>query len=254
MELYPAVDLRDGGAVRLVQGDFDRQQTYGDPLALAERLLAAGARWLHVVDLDAARTGSPANRPVVLSLTELAARHGAQVQTGGGVRSEEDVEALLAAGLGRVVLGTAAVADPSLAVRCAQRFPGRVALGLDYRRRADGTLEPAVRGWLEGSEATVRSVLDQVAGAPLGALVVTAIERDGTLAGPDLDGLRAVLGWTDIEVVASGGVGSLEDLHALASLRGGADGRALLGAIAGKALADGRIDPGEAVKACAASG
>lgn len=254
MDLFPAVDLRGGGAVRLVQGDFGREQSYGDPLALAERFLAAGAGWLHVVDLDAARTGRAANREVVVAIAELAGRHGARVQTGGGVRTEEDVAELLGAGLARVVLGTAAVADPALARRWAERFPRQVVLGLDYRRGDGGELEPAVRGWLEGSGVTVRALLEELAGAPLGAVVVTDIGRDGTLSGPDLEGLAAVLDWTEVPVVASGGVGSLDDLRRLGALRGPAHGRALAGAIAGKALADGRIETEEGVRLCAASG
>lgn len=254
MDLFPAVDLRGGGAVRLVQGDFGREEHYGDPLALAERFLGAGVGWLHVVDLDAARTGTAVNREVVVAIAELAARHGARVQTGGGVRTEEDVAELLGAGLARVVLGTAAVGEPALARRWAERFSGQVVLGLDYRRRGDGELEPAVRGWLEGSGVTVRALLEELAGAPLGAVVVTDIGRDGTLAGPDLEGLAAVLDWTDVPVVASGGVGSLEDLRRLAALRSPARRRPLAGAIAGKALADGRIETEEGVRACAASG
>ena len=252
MELLPAVDLVNGLAVRLVQGDFDRSTTYGDPLEVARRYLEAGARWLHVVDLDAARTGEPANRDAVLALVDLAAIHGVAVQVGGGVRSEAAVDAWLADGVGRVVLGTAALEDPGLARRAATRHPRRVALGLDYRRRPGGALEAASRGWLEGSGRTVGEVLDDLADVPLGAVVVTAIDRDGTLEGPDVAGLAQVLDGTEVPVVASGGVGSLDDLRALAGLRSPA-GRGLSGAVVGRALADGRIDGGEAIAACAPS-
>src|SRR6185437_11314264 len=204
MDLLPAIDLIDGGAVRLVQGDFGRQADYGDPLDLARRYLAAGARWVHVVDLDAARTGSPVNRPVVKAIAAEAAEHGAKVQTGGGVRTAGDVDDLLGAGVARVVLGTAAIEDPSLAVATAEAHPGQVAVGLDYRRRDDGELEAASRGWLEGSGRTVAGLLADLAAAPVGAVVVTAIDRDGTLAGPDTDGLAAVLRSTSLPVVASG--------------------------------------------------
>ncbi|MGH9089281.1 MAG: HisA/HisF-related TIM barrel protein, partial [Acidimicrobiales bacterium] len=129
-----------------------------------------------------------------------------------------------------------------------------VAVGLDYRRRPDGSLEAAARGWLEGSGRTVGEVLAAVEGAPLGAVVVTAIERDGTLAGPDLEGLGAVLDLTALPVVASGGVGSVDHLRALAALRSPATGRALAGAVVGRALVDGSIDPEEAIAACAPSG
>ncbi len=249
MELLPAIDLRGGSAVRLTQGDFDREQGYGDPMALALDFVARGARWLHVVDLDAARTGEPVNRPLVVAIARAA---GVPVETGGGVRTEADVAELLEAGVARVVLGTAALEDPGLAMSCAARYPGRVALGLDYRRDDDGRLVAAVRGWLEGSGRTVAEVLEEVGGAPIGAVVVTAIERDGTLAGPDLEGLAAVLATTDLPVVASGGVGSAQDLVVLSQLE--SSGRRLDGAIVGKALVDGRTTVEEALAACATSG
>ncbi len=253
MDLLPAIDLVDGLAVRLVQGDFDRSTTYGDPQEVAERYLDAGARWVHVVDLDAARTGRPTNHRAVASLVELATNRGVAVQVGGGVRTDAAVDGWLAAGVTRVVLGTAALEDPELARRAASRHPGRVALGLDYRRRPDGLLEAAARGWLEGSGRTVDEVLRALAGVPLGAVVVTAIDRDGTLAGPDLDGLRHVLDGTELPVVASGGVGALADVDALAALRGPATGRALAGAVVGRALVDGRVDLEEAMASCAPS-
>jgi phosphoribosylformimino-5-aminoimidazole carboxamide ribotide isomerase len=246
MELLPAIDLLDGQAVRLVQGDFDRAHPYGDPRALARDFVARGARWLHVVDLEAARQGRPVHRALV---TELAAEAGVPVQTGGGVRTLDDVDELLAAGLARVVLGTAALERPALAVEAAARHPGRVALGLDYRRRPDGRLEAASHGWAAGSGRIVEDLLAEVAGAPLGAVVVTAIARDGTLEGPDLDGLAGVLDATELAVVASGG-----DLRALAGLRGPASGRRLEGAVVGKALVDGRLSVEEGLAACAPSG
>ncbi len=251
MELFAAIDLRGGGAVRLVQGDFERETRYGDPFDLAERFAAGGASWLHVVDLDAARQGVAVQRDLV---TALAARSPLPVQTGGGVRTEDDVTALLAAGVARVVLGTAALEDPGLAARVAARHPGRVALGLDYRRRRDGVLEAAARGWVEGSGQQVGDVLDRLAGSPLAAVVLTAIDRDGTLAGPDTEGLATVLDRTEVPVVASGGVGGATDLAALARLRSPARGRSLAGVVVGRALVDGRLEVEEAVAACAASG
>ena len=176
MDLYPAIDIRDGGAVRLTQGDFDRQSDYGDPVALATRFAAAGAPWLHVV--DAARSGQPVNRATVLA---IAAHVAVPVETGGGVRSMDDVTELLDGGVARVVLGTAALDDPGLVRRATAAYPGRVALGLDYRRTPDGRAEVAVRGWEEGSGRTVAELLAEVAGAGLAAVVVTSIERDGML-------------------------------------------------------------------------
>jgi phosphoribosylformimino-5-aminoimidazole carboxamide ribotide isomerase len=253
MDLYPAIDLRGGGAVRLTQGDFARETSYGDPLALAEQFVAGGAPWLHVVDLDAARTGLPVNRATVLAIARSC---GVPVQTGGGVRSLDDVAELLEGGLSRVILGTAALDDPGLVRRATAAFPGQVALGLDYRRREDGAAEVAVRGWAEGSGRTVGELLDEVAGAGLAAVITTAIERDGMLGGPDLDGLAAVLASTEVPVIASGGVSSAGDVAALAALAvrtEDAPPRRLLGAITGKALVDGRMSVAEGVAACAPS-
>jgi phosphoribosylformimino-5-aminoimidazole carboxamide ribotide isomerase len=247
MELYPAIDLRDGGAVRLLQGDYDRQSDFGDPFVIAERYAAGGAPWLHLVDLDAARTGEPVNRPLVRELLAVAR---VPVQVSGGVRTEDDIVELLGAGARRVVLGTAALDDPGECLRLAKRYPGRLSLGLDYRRRPDGTLEAASRGWVEASGRSVDDMLDALGAAPLGAVVVTAIERDGTLGGPDLEGLTTVLEATEIPVVASGGVGSVEDLAMLAGLRAG--GRRLSGSIVGRAILEGRIQIAEGVAACAA--
>ena len=253
MELYPAIDIRDGGAVRLTQGDFDRQSDYGDPVELALRFAASGAPWLHVVDLDAARSGHPVNRATVLA---IAAAVDVPVETGGGVRGEADVAELLDGGVTRVIIGTAALDDPDLVHRATSAYPGRVALGVDYRWTSDGRTEVAVRGWEEGSGRTVVELLDDTVGAGLAAVIVTSIERDGMLTGPDFDGLAAVLGSTDVPVIASGGVASVGDIEALAALEvdiAGVAPRRLLGAITGKALVDGRMTVEEAVAACARS-
>jgi phosphoribosylformimino-5-aminoimidazole carboxamide ribotide isomerase len=249
MDLYPAIDIRDGGAVRLAQGDFDRQTGYGDPIGLARSFAAAGAPWLHVVDLDAARTGRPVNRPLVLA---LAAAVDVPIETGGGVRTEADVDELLGGGVARVVLGTALLDDPELARRCVRRHPGRVAIGLDYRLDADGRAEVAVRGWEEGSGRTVDELLAELSDVDLAAVIVTAIERDGMLSGPDLEGLAAVLRATAVPVIASGGVASVADIEALAGLtvERGSGVRGLEGAITGRALVEGRLTVQEGVAAC----
>jgi phosphoribosylformimino-5-aminoimidazole carboxamide ribotide isomerase len=260
MDLYPAIDIRDGGAVRLAQGDFGRQSDYGDPLELAGRFVASGAPWLHVVDLDAARGGDPVNRPTVLA---IAAAARVPVQSGGGVRSEADVRELLSGGVSRVVLGTLVLDDPGLARKLAAGFPGRVAVGIDYRLDGDGRTEVAIRGWEQGSGRTVDELLGQLAGAGVAAVIVTAIERDGMLTGPDVEGLRQVLESTDIPVIASGGVAAVADIETLARLEVGANGvptgaggpaRRLSGAISGKALVDGRLTVEEGVAACARFG
>jgi phosphoribosylformimino-5-aminoimidazole carboxamide ribotide isomerase len=246
VELFPAIDLLEGVAVRLAQGDFARRRCFGDPLQLAERYAAGGARWVHVVDLDAARTGLPVNRAQVLA---IAGTTGLQVQAAGGVRSAADAEELLGAGVARLVLGTAALGDPGLVEELAQRFPGRVVVGLDHR---GGGRDVAVAGWQRSSGLGLPEVLARLAQVPLAAVVVTAIERDGMAAGPDLDGLAEVLARSAHPVLASGGVRSPQDLRALAGLEAG--GRRLAGAVVGRALVEGAMSVQEAMAACAASG
>ena len=240
MELFPAIDIRDGKCVRLLQGDFAQETVYGDdPVAVAKSYEAAGATWIHVVDLDAARTGEPVNREVVVA---IAGAVGAKVQAGGGVRDAS----LLEAGVDRVVMGTAAVEEPALVGRLAAAFRDRVAVGLDTR---DG--EVAIRGWTEASGQRILEALGRFEKVGVAAFVVTEIGRDGTLAGPDVEGLRQVLEATSVDVIASGGVGSLDDLRMLAGLE--ANGRRLAGAIVGKALYEGVFTVEEAIAACAPS-
>lgn len=242
MELFPAIDLRDGRCVRLFQGDFGRETVYGDdPVAQARAFASAGCSWIHVVDLDAARTGIAGNRETVMAIAKAVT--AAKVQTGGGVRDDLTAAGLLSAGVHRVVLGTAALEDPALVRRLADAHPGRVAVGLDARGR-----EVAVRGWAEGSGRDLVEVATEFAGAGVAALIVTEIGRDGTLVGPDLQGLGAVLAATELEVVASGGVGTIEHLRQLTALR--ASGRALAGVIVGTALYEGAFTVPEALEAC----
>ena len=244
MRCYPAIDIREGRCVRLLQGDFARETAYGDPLEVARAYVRAGAEWLHVVDLDAARTGEPVNRDLVLT---IAVASGARVQAGGGVRDAAAAEALLDGGVERVVLGTAAVEQPELAAELAVRHPGRVAVAVDHGGGA-GARKVLLRGWEESSGLGVAELLARVGDAPLAAVVVTSVDRDGTLAGPDLEGLAEVLTCTPLPVVASGGVAGAADLRALAALRGG--GRPLEGAIVGRALLSGALSIGEALVAC----
>lgn len=244
MDLFCAVDLRGGAAVRLVRGEFDRQLDYGDPVELARRYVAGGARWLHVVDLDAARTGEPVNREVVL---DLAKRVDARIQTGGGVRDEDAAASLLDAGIERVVMGTAAAADPRLVESLTLRYPGRIAVGLDHR---GGGARVAVNGWEETSGTSLDEALARLSGLDLAAVIVTAIERDGALEGPDLEGLGRVLGSTEQSVIASGGVRSAADLIAVAGLE--VEGRRPAGVIVGMALAEGLLGVEEAIAACEA--
>ncbi len=247
MELYPAVDLRDGAAVRLTQGDFARQVDYGDPLALAASFVSSGAPWLHVVDLSAARTGVSHERATLARMVELADGE-VKVQTGGGIRRPEDLESVFDLGVDRVVLGTAALEDPAFATSCARRWPGRVAVGLDYVVGEDGVSRALGHGWTDGARAArpLDELLSLWAGEPVAAVVATSIARDGMLEGPDLSGLGHLLEWTALPVVASGGVASLDDLRTLARLP-------LAGVIVGKALVEGRFSVEEALAACAPS-
>jgi phosphoribosylformimino-5-aminoimidazole carboxamide ribotide isomerase len=234
IELYPAIDLRGGKVVRLRQGDYADETTYGDdPVAVAAAFAAAGAPWIHVVDLDAARTGSPVNRPVVAAITAAVAGV-AHVQTGGGVRTVDDARALADAGVARVVMGSAAVADPPLVDRVAAVIA--VAVGLDHR---DGEL--AVHGWTAGSGARLDDALGWFPAAS--AFVITDIGRDGMLTGPDIVGLAEAASRTSTPVIASGGVASLADVRALAAVPG------IAGVITGKALYEGRFSVVDALRA-----
>jgi len=232
VDLYPAIDLRAGRVVRLRQGDYADETVYGDdPVVVAESFARAGATWIHVVDLDAARTGDPTNRPIIARVTEAVAGR-ARVQTGGGVRTVEDAMALSASGVARVVMGSAAVADPSLVSRVADLVD--VAVGLDHR---DG--EIAVHGWTAGSGLALGDALDRFPRAA--AFVITDIARDGMLAGPDVAGLAWAAARTDVPVIASGGVSSLADVETLAAVPG------LAGVITGKAIYEGRFTVAEAL-------
>ena len=234
VELYPAIDLRDGRVVRLTKGDYADETVYDDdPVAVAVGFADEGATWIHVVDLDAARTGDPVNRPVVARIAAALAGR-CRLQTGGGVRTLADVVALATAGVTRVVMGSAAVRDPELVREAAAIMP--VAVGLDHR---DGEL--AVHGWTEGSGVRLADALASFPTAA--AFVITDIARDGMLVGPDVEGLAAAAAATEIPVIASGGVASLADLAALAGVPG------LAGVITGKALYEGRFTVAEALAA-----
>ena len=243
IELYPAIDIRGGHCVRLRQGDYSDETVYGaDPVAMAVEFAAQGATWIHVVDLDAARSGDPVNRPIVAAIC-VAVSGQSKVQTGGGVRTPADAESLARVGVSRVVMGTAAVKDPSV-VMIASAFVD-VAVGLDHR---DG--EIAVHGWTQGSGLQLVDALGLYPTAA--AFVITEIGRDGMLTGPDVDGLRAAVAATAIPVIASGGVSELDDIAALGAIR--ESGRRIGGVIAGKAIYERRFTVAQGVHACALLG
>jgi len=231
-DLFPSIDLRGGQCVRLRQGDFEAETVYdADPLQVARSFADAGASWIHAVDLDAARTGEPANLSIIEA---ICATVSCRVQVGGGIRSAEVARAFLAAGAARVVIGTSAIERPELVGELTTMHPGQIAVGLDARGR-----EVAVRGWTESTGVDVVERARELGASGASALIVTEIGRDGTMAGPNLDQLGAVLEATELPVIASGGVGSLDDLAALRRLRAG--GRALVGAIVGRAIYEGRF-------------
>ncbi len=242
LTLYPAIDLRGGNAVRLYQGDYDQETVYGDdPVALARRFVDEGARWLHVVDLDAAKSGDPVNRPLI---GDLCAAIDVPVQVGGGVRSVEAAEAHFDQGVARVVIGSAAVEQPELVHRLAADHA--VAVGLDARGD-----DVATHGWTERSGRSVAELAASFADAGVDALVVTEISVDGTLAGPDVAGLSKLLALTEIPIIASGGIGSVDDLRTLAGIS--VDGRRFEGAITGRALYEGAFTVRQGLAALAAA-
>jgi phosphoribosylformimino-5-aminoimidazole carboxamide ribotide isomerase len=240
MTVYPAIDLRGGRCVRLLQGAFDRETVYGaDPVAVARRWEAAGARWLHVVDLDGARAGAPVQAPLVAA---VCAAVEIPVQVGGGLRDARAVERVLAAGAARAIVGTVAVRDPERCRAICRAHPGRVAVGLDAR---DGRVR--VAGWTEEEEVEVVALAARLADLGAATVIYTDIGRDGTEAGPDLDGTRAVARAAGVPVVASGGVGSLDHVRAVATLA--ADG--VEGVIVGRALYTGAVALSDALAAAA---
>jgi phosphoribosylformimino-5-aminoimidazole carboxamide ribotide isomerase len=230
--LLPAIDLKDGLAVRLEQGDMARATVFNrDPAAQAAAFAAQGFEYLHVVDLDGAFAGKPMNAGAVERILAVVS---IPVQLGGGIRDMATVEAWLSKGVRRVIIGTAAVRDPAFVKRAALRYPGRVAVGLDAR---DGKV--AVAGWAETSELAADDVARRFADAGVAAIVYTDISRDGLLKGLNLDATIALADRVAIPVIASGGLASIDDVKALLEPRA----RKLAGAIAGRALYDGRLDP-----------
>jgi phosphoribosylformimino-5-aminoimidazole carboxamide ribotide isomerase len=230
--LYPAIDLKNGQCVRLEQGDMARATVFNlDPGAQARSFAAQGFEYLHVVDLDGAFAGKPVNASAVESMLKAVT---VPVQLGGGIRDLRTVEAWLAKGITRVIIGTAAVRDPGLVKSAAKQFPGRVAVGLDAR---DGKV--AVQGWAETSQVTALEIAQRFEDAGVAAIIFTDIARDGLLKGLNLDATIALADRISIPVIASGGLASIDDITAMLAPRA----KKLTGAIAGRALYDGRLDP-----------
>lgn len=235
MILYPAIDLKDGQCVRLLRGDMDKATVFGsDPGAQAKEFEEAGAEWLHVVDLNGAFEGKPVNAGAVESILKSVSM---PVQLGGGIRSVAQVGDWLERGLSRVILGTVAVKDPQVVREACKAFPGQVAVGIDAR---DGFV--AVEGWAEATETSAVDLAKQFEDAGVAAIIYTDINRDGAMQGPNVDATAALARAVDIPIIASGGVSSLGDLDELRKTG------VIAGAISGRALYDGEIDLGEALR------
>ncbi len=237
MILFPAIDLKGGACVRLEQGDMARATVFNhDPAAQAHAFESSGFRHLHIVDLDGAFAGRPMNPAAVDRILDTV---GLCVQLGGGIRDMATIEGWLDKGVNRVIIGTAAVRDPALVKEAAKAFPKRIAVGLDAR---DGKV--AVQGWAETSELAALEVAQRFEDAGVAAIIYTDIARDGLLKGLNLDATIALADAISIPVVASGGLASIEDVKRLTEPRA----KKLEGAIAGRALYDGRLDAGEALR------
>jgi phosphoribosylformimino-5-aminoimidazole carboxamide ribotide isomerase len=237
-EVYPAIDLRAGRVVRLVEGDFDRETSYSDdPVAVAVGFAAAGVRWIHIVDLDAARTGERRESGLIAAIARAVGRE-VRCQVGGGIRDLEDARVMMEAGIERLVVGTAALSSPAFARRLVTEFgAAHVAVAIDVR---EGVARG--EGWRSSGEGyDPDAALEALAAAGVTTFVVTAIDRDGRLEGPDLELLRRLVALERGNVIAAGGVSSLDDLRAVRRI-------GCAGAIVGKAIYEGRLDLGEAIQ------
>jgi phosphoribosylformimino-5-aminoimidazole carboxamide ribotide isomerase len=238
MDIIPAIDLLQGQCVRLYQGDYAQSQVFAtDPVAVAQNWAQQGAQWLHLVDLDGAKTGEPVNLPTI---AKIVAAVDIPVQVGGGLRSQERIAEFLAMGVQRVIVGTVAIENPVLVSQLCQAYPGQIVVGIDAR---DGKV--ATHGWLETSTVSAVTLGEQAAANSAAAIVYTDIQRDGTLQGPNLPMLREMANAVSIPVIASGGVSALTDLLSLLSL----EPLGVTSVIVGKALYTGNIDLPEALRA-----
>lgn len=234
MNLYPAIDIKNGACVRLLYGDLEKVTTYNeDPGAQAKEFVAAGCRWIHVVDLDGAVEGQAVNRDAVASILNA----GLPVQLGGGIRDMAGVEHWINQGISRVILGTAALKNPQLVKDAAREFPGKIAVGADAR---GGMI--AAEGWIETTDMPVLDLVKRFEDSGVAAVIFTDIGRDGALTGVNLEATAALARATSVPVIASGGVASMDDINALAQDDSGIDG-----VITGRAIYDGRLDLAEAL-------
>ncbi len=234
MIIYPAIDIKDGRCVRLLQGRFEDVTIYGDdPVQMASKWVSLGAKWLHIVDLDGARNQSPNNRDIILDIVK---KHSVSVQTGGGIRTMEDIDQMISAGISRAILGTSAVRSPDLVKKALLKYPDKIAVGIDAK---DGMV--AIEGWEQVSSYKAIDFAKDIEELGCRVIIYTDIDTDGMLTGPNLKAMKEMIDSVNMEVIASGGVSSLQDLKDLKEI--GASG-----AITGKAIYTGAIDLAEALK------
>ena len=236
MEILPAIDILAGRCARLAQGDYRRPTDYGTPADAARRFADAGARKLHIVDLNGARDGKIQNAKAIQAVAKICQKNAVRFQLGGGIRNPQSVQTAMDLGAHAVVLGTAALREPDFRRDAVQKFPGKIILGVDAR---NGQI--ALQGWTENSGVKIESFLQELRDHPPAAILHTDIARDGVMNGPNLTQTRAVALSAPCPVIASGGVHSVADLHALAKIPN------LLGAIVGRAFYNGAINPADAL-------
>ena len=233
MQIYPAIDLRDGKCVRLKQGDYAQETVFGaDPAAMAQRWVSEGATYLHLVDLDGAKEGRPTNGRSIRAIVKAA---GVPCQLGGGLRTENDIHEALSWGVTRVIVGTKALESPAWLGQMAQRFPGRIVLGIDAKNG-----KVATGGWLDVSEIDALDLARQCARPPLSAIIYTDISRDGMMQGANVSAMAAMAAAVPVPVIASGGVTNLDDVRRLQE-------SGLAGCIIGRALYEGQLSLREVV-------
>lgn len=233
MQIFPAIDLRGGKCVRLRQGDYAQETVFGaDPAEMAERWVSDGATYLHVVDLDGAKAGRPINGSSIRAIVKST---GVPCQLGGGLRTEDDIKQALGWGVARVIIGTKALESPAWLKHMAERFPGRIVLGLDAKAG-----KVATQGWLDVSETDALALARQLAHPPLSAIIYTDIARDGMMQGANVSAMAEMAAAVPLPVIASGGVTTLDDIERLQE--GG-----LAGCIIGRALYEGQLNLREVV-------
>ncbi len=239
MYVIPAIDLRDGKCVRLIQGEYHRQITYQDnPVKQAQEFSQAGAQWLHIVDLDGAKLGKPVNIEAISAIANLGQF---KIEVGGGLRDEDSVKQLLDMGAERVIIGTKAVSDFAWFSEITEKFSGKIALGIDARGS-----KVATHGWTQNSPQLLLDFAIEAAKLPLAAIIYTDIARDGMMTGPNLERTKALVGAVEVPVVASGGVSTIDNIKKLAELR-------VEAAIIGRALYEGTLKLSDAINAAMTS-